>query len=649
MNYKGFTLVELLAVIVIVALLLGLSSGVFIQVRHNVLEAQYENVVNKLLSDAEDYADDLKSTEPIDISVDFLIKNGYSLPDDENNIYDPRDKNNILNCYMIHVYLKDNEYVAEWKDKEELADGTCNENKINTNELQIYCNGVECSSNWYNTNVTLSLHGLNSDILNNSEVEWTNLNGMYTLRKSGEDKNFLVETDGVIKTTYNVQVKTSDKIYTASVSIKIDKENPLLIKESLPITYDGKEYLSIEASDQSGSGYKGFAISSNNCQNEKYTTGKYEVAKSGKYALCLQDNAGNITKKNIEIKKVTFNYNDLSNSQVTKKEAFFLTTDANQALLVPDRVGYDFSYWYKNTDERVYEFRGLENNAELMAKWNFQDLDISVDKIDKKTVGVEIRNKINMILVLDVSGSMEGANITNLKKVSNNLINGMAFDLGSTISIISFESYASTLLNAGTSAEKAHDVISSVYATNGGTSFINALDKANYLINQNFNDNTFDSKENTYMIFVSDGDANDNVLDISNAIKSQIQKVYSIGIGDTDTTRLKTIASPDSYFHSSSGLDSLQEIFTTIQKEVREEVKVKSQAGLIKLPNLYVSSDFPFILNINKKEYTYNSVSGLTPIITKVNDTYYLDLNKVDIVYKLNGDLTNVDFVYYYE
>ena len=83
MKNKGFTLVELIAVIVIIALVLALTTGIFIGVRKNILEQVYENTINDILTKAESYAKETGMTGTIDINVVFLIKNGYLKADDD--------------------------------------------------------------------------------------------------------------------------------------------------------------------------------------------------------------------------------------------------------------------------------------------------------------------------------------------------------------------------------------------------------------------------------------------------------------------------------------------------------------------------------------------------------------------------------------
>ena len=104
MKNRGFTLTELIAVIAILAILILLATGIFINVQRSVLEGQFNNLVLDIQNKAEEYAADLGTTDVIYINVDYLISQGYIQADDGNNLYDPR-KNTKMNCGIINLLL----------------------------------------------------------------------------------------------------------------------------------------------------------------------------------------------------------------------------------------------------------------------------------------------------------------------------------------------------------------------------------------------------------------------------------------------------------------------------------------------------------------------------------------------------------------
>lgn len=644
---KGFTLTELIAVIAILSLLILLATGIFINMQRVALEGQYSNVLIDIENKAEEYARDISTTDVLYINVDFLIKNGYIQGDEGNLLYDPRD-NSIMNCYMIHIVLKDGVYEANLLEDENLMneDGTCDVTHIETGAVGLLCNDTNCSSGWYDRDITLSIKGLSEEDILNSKVEWTSLLGTYVVQNKGEEKVLEVSPNTVLNTTYNVTITTPEETYHVTQNILIDKENPIIVSAELPVSYTGTQYLEIDANDVGGSGISGYAITDKDCEtliDSDFSSTNVSVNQSGTLYVCAKDNAGNIGSYELNVAEVTFDYNNTSSNTNTEIPVYYLEQNTNYPLLEPTRNGYTFNSWVDENGDRVYGFENLENGDRIEATWDIIDVDIPADKIDKDTVGVTIENKINMILVLDVSGSMSGSDLSNLKEVSNNLINSMSFQVGSTISIIEFESSASILLENRTSASEATRTINGLRAS-GGTDFVNALSKTQTILNRNnFN------KEETFVIFVSDGVDSDYSGQYASTVRSMVNTVYAIGIGSgANATKLRMIASSGGYFNSSSGLESLSQIFTKIQEEIREEVTIRSVEGLIELPNLYVTTDYPFILNVGTGDLEFPSISSISDILTVVNGTYYLDLTKVDNKYKLDGNFSNFSFTYYY-
>ena len=97
---KGFTLTELLAVIAILAIIMGIGIATFVNIRDSVLKKEYENVVTQLEGEASRFAEDTSITT---VSVERLIEEGYIIPDDETDIYNPQN-NESLNCYVIYSH-----------------------------------------------------------------------------------------------------------------------------------------------------------------------------------------------------------------------------------------------------------------------------------------------------------------------------------------------------------------------------------------------------------------------------------------------------------------------------------------------------------------------------------------------------------------
>ena len=648
MKNRGFTLVELIAVIAILAVILLLSLGVFTTVQQSVLDSQYNNLIIDIEAKAEDYARDIGTTDILYINVDFLIKNGYIQADDDNYIYDPRD-NSIMNCYKIHIMFADGQYTADFlEDENDLnEDNTCNTEELITGEIDILCNGGKCSNDWVVNDITLTLSGKDSSEILNSTVEWTSLLGTYVIQGPGEEKKLEIIPETVLDTIYSVTVKINDKVYYTNKNIKIDKEGPSLIENTISIGSNQK--LSIDASDLSGSGITGIALANGSCNDVTYSMEDIPITSSGKYTLCMQDAVGNVSSKEIQINKVKFNYNDLSNPNPREEDMFYLVDDPNINLIKPTRPGYTFEYWTDSSGNRVHSLEDLPDGAVINGKWQINDIAVPVDKIDTDSVGVTIQNRVNIILLLDTSGSMKNGNKSpQLRAAVNNTINSMNFNNGSTITILQFTHVIKTYLMPTNNKIAALNFSNSYDPQYGDDeNFALALNWSYNIINQ-YNM----EKDKTFIIFFTDGnDVASTPAERKAAyqkIRSHVSEIFAVGLDMTSEGRnklLDVISSSENYFDASPAQANLEDIFWQIQEEIREEVTINSVNGLINLSNLYVSSDYPFIIYVNDVEYKFTSISQISDILT---GTYNLDLAKVDNKYKLNGDLSSFNFTYYY-
>ena len=98
---KGFTLVELIAVVSIISLLLLIGIPSYLLVSNNIKQTMYESKVKELLSKGEEYAEE---TNVFVFSVNTLLEEGKISADNETgNLLDPRDKRK-MNCDIIEVH-----------------------------------------------------------------------------------------------------------------------------------------------------------------------------------------------------------------------------------------------------------------------------------------------------------------------------------------------------------------------------------------------------------------------------------------------------------------------------------------------------------------------------------------------------------------
>jgi len=307
---KGFTLTELIAVIVIIALLALISIPAYNSMRKKTLEAQYKNVVSLIETAAEKYA---STNGKSLINVQELIDAGLLETDDAKNILDPRD-NSKLNCYLIEIKYKQGSYVAKYINKESKDDdNTCNLDKAKAEYgfINIILQGLESnnlysvSDGWVRENLKLSV-----DARNLSDEAITNYSWVSTSGESSNESFITTHTNTNFHATYNVQVETDkEHKYYDEVEVKIDKEAPVI--EDVEVS-GGNNWLKgrnvkIKATDKSGSGIAGYYIGKNDCDETKnfissnfnFYTAKIDskdLIEPTTYYVCVKDAVGNIGK-----------------------------------------------------------------------------------------------------------------------------------------------------------------------------------------------------------------------------------------------------------------------------------------------------------------------------------------------------------------
>ncbi len=317
---KGFTLVELIGVIVIIGVLALIAVPVYNAIQKNVLERQYKSVVHLIEAKAINYVEDNKV---LIVDIDTLVKDGYLDSDDDKYIYDPRDRS-IMNCYAIDVKIENNTYVANLNLKKNYIqkDNTCNTEAFlaENSNLTIYSkiNGIEekiTEDKWFNNNKISLIAKLNGKEINSGSFLWTSTNGERSTNSSVD-----INVSKILKTKYTLRYETEEGfIYEQKADINIDTEKPIIYEDEIVIsnrdiwTYD--KTIKINATDQNGSGIIGYYVGILECNDpnaiyEKSNSQNYESIRlrvnNRNYNICVKDKAGNIKEisKKIFIDKI---------------------------------------------------------------------------------------------------------------------------------------------------------------------------------------------------------------------------------------------------------------------------------------------------------------------------------------------------------
>ncbi len=104
MKKKGFTLVELLAIIAILAIIITISMFAYNKIQAKIVAQQLENDITYILTAAEDYAHQNGFTVDKTVTVDYLVKRGLITADDDNDqIINPQTKKK-MNCLEINIH-----------------------------------------------------------------------------------------------------------------------------------------------------------------------------------------------------------------------------------------------------------------------------------------------------------------------------------------------------------------------------------------------------------------------------------------------------------------------------------------------------------------------------------------------------------------
>ena len=302
-NKKGFTLIELIAVLVVLSILITSSVAVFINIRNSVLRKEKNNLITYLETKAIEYANETNVTA---VSVEDLIKIGLIKPDDETDIYDPVTRES-MNCYIIDLVWEDGEYKAKFGSNVGKNGTTCNEYTRRKNLVICQVVGNNCNDikneQWFKDDITIGLKFVNGKrIIKESgyEISWKSNTGMSSI-----EDTIKTNVDLIANINYTAKVIKDNEVSEASQIVNIDKEAPIINEIKYNTNWSKSKEIEIIASDGLGSGVGGYVIVLENEKCSGYNTNnKITIKSNGNYKVCIRDKAGNETEKVIKVSTI---------------------------------------------------------------------------------------------------------------------------------------------------------------------------------------------------------------------------------------------------------------------------------------------------------------------------------------------------------
>ena len=160
---KGFSIPELLAVIVIMGILVTIATASYNGISKSIKEKTYQNKINLIKAKAMEYASD-NNVDAETISVAKLINEGYL---DVENETDSNEKLNnpnggYLDCYRVNINKNVDDY-----DINVNSDTTCD--LANLDNISSKINILVYESSTVNNNVQINYSSIGS----NNNVKWT--------------------------------------------------------------------------------------------------------------------------------------------------------------------------------------------------------------------------------------------------------------------------------------------------------------------------------------------------------------------------------------------------------------------------------------------------------------------------------------------
>ena len=332
---RGFTMVELLAVIAILAIIILIAVPTFGGVKERTNQSVYESKIASVKAASEAYSEE---SGKMVFDIRTLISEGKLEADNESGEYLNPVNGEDMRCYIVNVRYENLQYYANVHESSECLDEAELEaiygavkviayNKDKTDKVEPY------HQNWYNEPIIISYELSETANYTSSNIErisWQGDRSITCTKEAGDLENcryYGTESLGSAGTITNMNVsleitfKNDQGIeFNSKTSrvISIDMESPrvVMVTPGLGLTNQSGKRVDIEMTDGNGSGlleYKMVKVESEAsplpmCKDldgyKQVTQNKMsEYKDNGIYYTCVRDNVGNDNQGTLEYSK----------------------------------------------------------------------------------------------------------------------------------------------------------------------------------------------------------------------------------------------------------------------------------------------------------------------------------------------------------
>lgn len=403
MKHNGFTLIELMAVIIILGIIVALSTPIYNKITKNLKEKEYQNKVAFIETKAEKYASE---RSVLIASVQELVDEGFLDADNDNgDVINPIDQSR-MNCDIIVTTMEDDTFHATLTEEKNCSK---KEQLQMKNDLKLFVisknsarlNSLEYSKKniWENDNV--QLEAFLPKEYQNQKVTWLQMND----KVSENTYQYKTNIQNVLNSIFTVMVTATkdgkEITLSQSVRIKIDKQAPMVDPENSIVLgndiFSGPtKEIQIEGNDYNGSGiaedgyYIGDKVTS--CRNVIYEKIKIKNFGQGTYSLCVKDAVGNVSKPyDVTVKNID-NIPPVITAIVEKNDVW---TNSNKKIVATGTdhsgiKGYYFSEYIEKCPTELSKYRSTNTKSAGKGKYSICAVD-NLGNITPTPTQVEVK------------------------------------------------------------------------------------------------------------------------------------------------------------------------------------------------------------------------------------------------------------------